>query len=107
MPHYLMQVAYTPEAWATLSKNPQNRLEAVRPAVEDLGGKIETGYLSFGEYDLVAIAEFPGNTEAAAFAIVASAGGAVKSFKTTPLLTAEEGVEAMQRSSRSGYEPPG
>jgi len=107
MPHYLMQVAYTPEAWATLSKNPQSRLDAVRPAVEDLGGKIETGYLSFGDHDLVVIAEFPGNTEAAAFAIVASAGGAVKSFKTTPLLTAEEGVEAMQRSSLSGYEPPG
>ena len=49
MPHYLMQVAYTPEAWATLSKNPQNRLEAVRPVVEDLGGKMEAGYLSFGE----------------------------------------------------------
>lgn len=107
MPHYLVQVAYTPEAWATMSKNPQSRIDAVRPAVEDLGGKIETGYLSFGEYDLIVIAEFPGNTEAAAFAIVASAGGAVKSYKTTPLLTAEEGVEAMQRSTRSGYEPPG
>jgi uncharacterized protein with GYD domain len=107
MPHYLMQVSYTPEAWATLSKNPQNRLEAVRPAVEDLGGKIETGYLSFGEYDLVVIGEFPSNTEAAAFAIVASAGGAVRAFKTTPLLTANEGVEAMARSSGSGYEPPG
>jgi uncharacterized protein with GYD domain len=107
MPHYLMQVSYTPEAWATLSKNPQNRLEAVRPAVEDLGGKIETGYLSFGEYDLVVIVEFPSNTEAAAFAIVASAGGAVRAFKTTPLLTANEGVEAMARSSGSGYEPPG
>ena len=107
MPHYLMQVSYTPEAWATLSKNPQNRLEAVRPAVEDLGGKIETGYLSFGEYDLVVISEFPSNTEAAAFAIVASAGGAVRAFKTTPLLTANEGVEAMTRSSGSGYEPPG
>ena len=35
MPHYLLQVAYTPEAWAMMSKNPQNRLEAVRPAVND------------------------------------------------------------------------
>lgn len=107
MPHYLMQVAYTPEAWATMSKNPQNRLEAVRPAVEDLGGKIEAGYLSFGEYDLVVIGEFPSNTEAAAFAIVAQAGGAVRSFKTTPLLTTNEGVEAMAQSSGSRYEPPG
>jgi uncharacterized protein with GYD domain len=107
VPHYLIQVAYTPEAWATMSKNPQNRLEAVRPAVEDLGGKIETGYLSFGEYDLVVIGEFPSNTDAAAFGIVACAGGAVKNYKTTPLLSAKDGLEAMKRSSRAGYEPPG
>ena len=37
MPHYLLQVAYTPEAWATMVKNPQNREDAVRPAVEKLG----------------------------------------------------------------------
>jgi uncharacterized protein with GYD domain len=107
MPHYLLQVAYTPEAWATMSKNPQNRIDAVRPAVEGLGGKIETGYLCFGEYDLMLIAELPSNTEAAAMAIAASAGGALKSVKTTPLLTAAEGVEAMKRTSFSGYEPPG
>ena len=107
MPHYLLQVAYTPEAWAMMSKNPQNRLEAVRPAVEDLGGKMEVGYLCFGDYDLVAIAQFPSNTEAAAFAILVSSGGACKSVKTTPLLTAQEGIEAMQRTSHSSYEPPG
>ena len=75
--------------------------------MENLGGKIETGYLCFGDYDVVVITEFPKNTDAAAFAMVCSAGGAVKGFKTTPLLTAKEGVEAMQSSSRSGYEPPG
>jgi uncharacterized protein with GYD domain len=107
MPHYLLQVAYTPEAWATMSKNPQSRIDAVRPAVEDLGGKVETGYLCFGEYDLIVITEFPSNTEAAAFAIAVAAGGALKGLKTTPLLTAQEGVEAMQRTSRAGYEPPG
>ncbi len=38
MAHYLLQVGYTPEGWTALVKNPQNRLEAVRPAVEKLGG---------------------------------------------------------------------
>ena len=42
MPHYRFQVAYTSEAWATQIRNPQNRLEAVRPAVEGLGGRIES-----------------------------------------------------------------
>ena len=34
----------------------------------------------------------------AAFAAAASAGGACKTFKTTPLLTAEEGMNAMRKA---------
>ena len=51
MPNNLIQVAYTPEAWATMIKNPQDRIEAVRPAVESVGGKLDAGYLAFGEYE--------------------------------------------------------
>ena len=48
-----------PEAWSGLVKNPQNRLEAVRPVVEKLGGKIEGGWLAFGEYDIVLVCQMP------------------------------------------------
>lgn len=107
MPHYLVQVAYTPEAWATMSKNPQDRGEQVRPAIESLGGKLESFHMCFGEYDVVAIAEFPTNADAAAFAITATAGGAVRSYRTTPLFEVSESLEAMRRSSSSNYSPPG
>jgi len=40
---YLTQIAYTPEAWKSLVNNPQNRFEAVRPAIEKLGGKVING----------------------------------------------------------------
>lgn len=106
MAHYLLQVGYTPEAWAGLIKNPHNRLDAVRPAIEKLGGKMEAGWLCFGDYDLIAILEMPGNVEAAAFSLAAAAGGAVRTIKTTPLLSAEEGVEAMKKAGKSGYKPP-
>ncbi len=43
MPYYLLQAAYTPEAWANLVKNPQDRTEAIRPIIEGLGGKVITG----------------------------------------------------------------
>jgi hypothetical protein len=36
-----------------------------------------------------------------------SAGGAVKASKTTPMMTIEEGLEAMQKAGGSGYQPPG
>ncbi len=41
MPRYMYQVAYSSEAWASLVKTPQDRIEAVRPAVRKIGGKIE------------------------------------------------------------------
>src|SRR5260370_873839 len=106
MPLYLLQVAYTSEAWASLIKKPQSRIDAVRPAVEKLGGKIETGWLGFGDYDLVSIVQMPDNVSAAAFSLAASAGGAVKAIKTTPLLSLEEGVEAMKKAGGTGYKPP-
>lgn len=106
MAYYLVQAAYTPEAWAAMAKNPQNRLEAVRPVAERLGGKLESGWLSFGEYDIVAIYQMPDNVSAAAFSIAASAGGAVKAIKTTPLMTMDEGVAAMRKAVGAGYRPP-
>ncbi len=106
MPYYLVQVAYTAEAWAAMVKKPQNRLDAVRPVIQKLGGKLESGWLAFGDYDIVAICEMPNNVSAAAFAMAASAGGAVKAFKTTPLMTLEEGLEAMKKAAGGGYQAP-
>jgi uncharacterized protein with GYD domain len=107
MAHYLFQVSYTSEAWAAQVSNPQNRVEAIRPVIERLGGHLESAYLSFGDYDAVVIAEMPDNSSAAALSLAASAGGALKAVKTTPLLTIEEGLEAMQKAAGAGYRPPG
>ena len=106
MPHYMLQATYTREAWAGMVKTPQNRLDAVRPVVEKLGGKIEGGWLAFGEYDIVLVCQLPNNVSAAAFSMAASAGGAVNAVKTTPLMTIAEAMEAMQKASGVGYRPP-
>ena len=104
--NYLLQVGYTPDAWARLIASPQDRIEAVRPVIEKLGGKVLHGWYAFGEYDVVTVIEMPGNVEAAAFSLAAAAGGAVRSIKTTPLLTTAEGVAAMKKASMSGYKAP-
>ncbi len=106
MAHYLFQCSYTAEAWASLVQNPRNRLEAVRSVVEELGGSMENGWTAFGEYDVVAILQMPDNVSVAAFSMAVAAGGAVKSIKTTPLMSMEEGVEAMKKASGSGYQAP-
>jgi uncharacterized protein with GYD domain len=107
MAYFLLQGAYTSEAWKTFVQNPQNRTEAIRPAVEKLGGKIESFYFMFGEYDVMVILQMPDNVSAAAFTLAVAAGGAFKAQKTTPLMTAEEGLEALKKSKDTGYRPPG
>jgi len=106
MPYFLLQASYTDKAWAVLSKKPQNREPVIREAITKLGGTLEGIWLAFGEYDLVAIFTAPDNTTAAAFAIAATAGGAVKTAKTTPLMTCEEGIVALRKAGKSGYRPP-
>jgi len=90
---------------AAMIKRPQNRGEAVRKSIEKLGGTIGGFWMSFGDYDVVAIIEMPDNVSAAAFALAAAAGGACKSVKTTPLLSAEDAMEAMKKAGTSGYKP--
>ena len=106
MPHFLTQVAYNEEAWQSLVSNPQNRLDAIRPVSEKLGGRVVNAYFAFGDYDFVLITELPDNVSAAALAIAASAGGACKSVKTTPLMEAAEGLEALRKAATSGYRAP-
>jgi uncharacterized protein with GYD domain len=104
---YLLQVAYTPEAWSVQLSNPLDRREAVSQVVERLGGYIESAYYAFGDYDAILIIEMPDNVSAAAFSLAVSAGRAVKAIKTTPLLTIEDGIAAMRKAAGAGYRPPG
>ena len=54
----------------------------------------------------MAIIQFPDNQAAAAFSLAAQAGGAVKAYKTTPLMSIEEGLGAMRKAAGAGYRPP-
>ena len=106
MAKYLFQAAYTSEAWAAQLQNPQNRVEAIRPVIAGLGGRIESVYFAFGDYDVIVIIEMPSNVEAAAFSLAVTAGGAIRAIKTTPLMSTAEGVEAMKKAAKSGYKAP-
>ena len=103
MPAYLIQAAYSPEGWAAMIKNPQDRTKAVQEPIKKLGGKVEKFWFAFGAYDVIGVIEFPNNVSAAAIAMAFAAGGAIKSVSTTPLLTAEEAIEALKKAASCGY----
>lgn len=105
---YLYQAAYTADSWAAQMKNPQNRVETVgRQVCEAAGGKLIGGWLCFGDYDLVLIADVPDNESMAAIALAVGAGGAVKSSKTTLLMAGEQGVAALKKANEvaKAYRP--
>jgi uncharacterized protein with GYD domain len=99
MPLFMYQAAYTAESWAAQLKSPQNRIESVgHKACEAVGGKMVGGWYAFGDHDLILILDVPNNEAMAAIALAIGAGGAIKSSKTTALMTGAEGVEAMKRA---------
>ena len=107
MPHYLLQVSYTPEGWASLVRQPEDRAEIIRPLIERAGGKLEALYFSFGEHDVVLLAEIPDNVTTAALAMAVASAGAVSAFHTTVLLTSAEARQAMERAAAIPYSAPG
>ncbi len=90
MAKYLVRASLSLDALkGTLAEGGTARANAVRAAVESLGGTLDAFYYAFGDDDAIGIAEMPDNVSAAAFAVtVASAG--VGGIKTTVLLTPEE-----------------
>jgi uncharacterized protein with GYD domain len=96
---YMYQVAYTAESVAAQLKNPQNRAEMVGRAVcEAVGGKLVGSWYCFGEYDLVIVADVPDNESMTAISLAIAAGGAVRSAKTTVLMTGAEAVAGMKKA---------
>jgi uncharacterized protein with GYD domain len=103
---YMYQLSYTAEAVAALIREPQDRVEAVRPIIEAMGGKIVASGYPFGEYDGLIVFEAPDDTSAASFALVVAGSGAAKSGKTTRLLSSQEWIESLRKARSSQYRPP-
>jgi len=107
MPMYLTRFSYTPETWARLIKNPEDRRAAARQYIESVGGKLHGFWYAFGSHDAYNIWEAPENVSMAATVIAISAGGALKSCETIVLLTVEETLAALGKASAIAYRPPG
>jgi uncharacterized protein with GYD domain len=108
MPEFLVQVRYTAAAWKQLIDSPEDRLEAVKPAVAGCGGVvIRKDFVLAGDFDLVAIIQFPDVPCAAAFYMAVMAGGAVADMKITPLFNIKRGMAAMTMSKNLKYQFPG
>jgi uncharacterized protein with GYD domain len=99
MAYYLVQVAFSSKVWGAMLKKPHLPLEDLHPLLERLGGTLESCWLAFGEYDALLICQLPDQASAAALSMAASAGGNVRTIKTMPLMTVDEGLEALKKAA--------
>jgi uncharacterized protein with GYD domain len=107
MPLYLTKFSYTPETWAKLIANPEDRRKAAQTYIESVGGKLHGFWYGFGTHDGYNLWEAPDNVSMAAVALAISAGGALSAFDTAVLLTVEETMDALRKAGKVGYRAPG
>ncbi len=106
MPLYLSKFSYTPETWARMISNPEDRGKAARP-ISNRWGQAPRLLVRFGSHDGYNLWEAPDNVSMAAVALAIAGGGALSSLETTVLLSVDETMDALRMAAEVGYRAPG
>lgn len=107
MAMYLTKFTHTPETWARLLGNPEDRREVLRPVFEAAGGTLHGLWYAFGEADGYVLAEAPDDVSVASVLVKVGATGAFATLSTTKLLTVDEALDALGRAGQVQYRAPG
>src|SRR4029079_16608305 len=108
MSHFMIRWQFNSASAKAMVASPQDRTAPATTLIEGFGGQLHSYFFAFGEYDGLAICEFPDNTAAAACSMTAASTGAFSRFETMALLTAKEAQAAMKRAhdTKTGYKSP-
>jgi len=99
MPIFITQGRFTREAVKGMIVRPEDRADAVSRLLTKAGGRLIGYYVTFGEYDFLAIAEAPSETQMAAVLLAAASGGGVTDLRTTLAMTSIEAKGAFAAAS--------
>jgi uncharacterized protein with GYD domain len=98
MPIFITQGRYTQSAITGMIASPEDRAEAVERIITAAGGKLQSYYMTFGEYDFLSIIEAPDEKTVLAALAVAAAGGGVTDLKTTIAVKCADMKDAFERA---------
>jgi uncharacterized protein with GYD domain len=104
---YLTKFSHTPETWARLLANPEDRRAVLGPVFEAAGGRLHGYWYTFGDSDGFVLFEAPDDVITAGLLARVASTGAFTSVSTTKLLTAEETLDALRRGGGVEYRAPG
>ena len=106
MSKYMIKASYSPEGIkGVMAKGGSARVDAIKKLAAGVGGSLESCYFAFGDEDLYAIVDAPSHEAMAAIAGTVTSTGALSSYQTIVLLTAEE-IDAAAKQTID-YSPPG
>jgi len=89
MPVYVSLVNFTHEGLKTMKGKGEARSDMVKRNVESLGGKLLHAYYCLGEFDVVAILEFPNNRAAMKAGVLNASMGHIR-IRTMPAVSRDE-----------------
>ncbi len=109
---YISQGRYTREAIQGMVDKPEDRAESVAALAKAVGGKLLGYYVTFGEYDFLAIIESgrgKNETDTMAALFAAAASGGVTDLKTTVAVRSKDAMKAMRGAKKAlkGFKPAG
>jgi uncharacterized protein with GYD domain len=89
MPTYVSLVKFTQHGLQTMKDKGIERAEMVKENAQALGGKLVQAYYCLGEYDVVAVWEFPDNKTAMKAAVLNASIGHIQ-ITTMPAIGRDE-----------------
>ena len=89
MPLYISLVKFTNQGVSTMKEQGISRSDKVQQHIESLGGRLVDAYYCLGQYDVVAILEFPDNRAAMKAAVLNSSLGHIE-ITTMPAVSRNE-----------------
>ena len=107
MPMYLTRFRYTPETWAMMIADPEDRRKAAQAYIESVGGRMHGFWYAFGEHDGINIWEAPDNVSMAAVALAIGGGGALARSRRPCCSPSRRRWTRCSRAQTVGYRAPG
>lgn len=109
MPRYAIFFRLKGETVAMAMENPSDRSAIVSKLCQDAGGRLESYYWMFGEWDGFAVAKLPDSATAAALSLAVSSTGTFAQIATHELIPVDQINRTLERAKefRSRYQPIG
>ncbi len=106
MAFYLMRFSYTPETWSNLMQNPEDRRDAARAYIEQVGRYTASGMASANTTATrssrrLITSPRPG------LCLLSRQAAPWPPVETTVLMTVEETIDALGKGKSIGYRRPG